>query len=197
MVISDRPTVFTRVCPRCSQQIAGWITNENGFVSCCMCGYVIRDCGYQGSDFKGLFKQFEGKVIPSETLPKWETDRKYLFDHCGLRLITLNMEKCCNSHAGQKITACGQCRELYDRLADKLYDGKYINYTEMCAILRFVNGISKSTWWSAATLVLSASLLKLPNSVITSLTASRDNPSFSAISSWVYDNSTSEVYDNY
>jgi len=145
MITIIRQSFNASICPRCSVQVPGWIINERGFVSCLSCGFVLSDPGYVSESFEGLFKEFEGKVTPSETLPKWETNRKYLFDHCGLRLITLNMEKCCNSHAGQKITACGQCRELYDRLADKLYDGQFITSAEMCSILRFVNGISKST----------------------------------------------------
>jgi hypothetical protein len=144
MVTTIRQSISMSICPRCSVQVPGWVVNESGFRSCVSCGFVLQDPGYVGCDFSGLFKQFEGKVIPSETLPKWETDKKYLFDHCGLRLITLNMEKCCNSHQGQRITACGQCRELYDRLADKLDDGQFITSAEMCAILRFVNGV-KST----------------------------------------------------
>ena len=46
-----------QVCPRCSKQIAGWITNENGFRSCLMCGKIISDPGYKHSNFSGLLRK--------------------------------------------------------------------------------------------------------------------------------------------
>jgi len=132
-----------RVCPRCSQQISGWITNENGFQSCVMCGYIVRDPGYVSCDFKGLFAKYQ-RVIPSDEPIEWQTDKKVLFDHAGLSYVVFVMQKCCNRHAGERIEACESCRRRYDQLALKLYRGEIVRGQDMFEIIRFVNNISKS-----------------------------------------------------
>ncbi len=143
LVTTDRPTVFTRACPRCSVEVSGWIINEAGFVSCLSCGFVLQDPGYKSESFEGVFKEFEGKVIPSESAAKWEFDRKLLYEHAGLTFITFTMSKCCDKHQGKRLSACTECRTRYDAMTERLYNGQYINSSEMCSLLRFVNGISK------------------------------------------------------
>jgi len=69
-------------CPRCSLEVPGWPTYENGLTSCLHCGYVLSDAGYRKPDFSELFKKYSisadkirAEVIRLETI-RLETERK-------------------------------------------------------------------------------------------------------------------------
>ena len=53
----------SRICPRCSVQVAGWLVHESdGFVHCVSCGAVFRDPGYQGPNFSELFAKYNQAI---------------------------------------------------------------------------------------------------------------------------------------
>ena len=126
-----------KVCPRCSHDIPGWLINESGYVHCASCGLVVRDPGFVGADFKGLFANFEKKPSPPESVAKWHPD-KIVDNHTGLALIAYSMTKCCQRHNGQTIHACATCKKRYDELCQKKYRGERVTTHDIQETIMFL-----------------------------------------------------------
>ena len=110
------------VCPRCSNQVPGILVSEDSgyFVSCLLCGYVVRDEGFHRPSYKGLFARmpdYSEEIHHTERCQPTEND-------VGLSRISFALEKCCSRHPGG-IPACSSCQHRYDRLATKsVVDGR-------------------------------------------------------------------------
>lgn len=65
---------MSNACPRCSNQIAGWVTRDyDGLVYCITCGFILYDPGKKLND--GLLASLMSKQIARWEMI-WENARR-------------------------------------------------------------------------------------------------------------------------
>jgi hypothetical protein len=114
--------------------------DDGYFISCLLCGYIVRDWGYHQTSFKETFAQFAyAKKQPDEDLHLHRTPRrKESYPHGGLERISQTLDSCCRAHNGLagRLPVCKECEQRYDGLAEKSVDDR-IDSTDILDSFRF------------------------------------------------------------
>jgi Zn ribbon nucleic-acid-binding protein len=122
MTTTAKRQAIPSVCPRCSNQVPGIVISEddNYFVSCLSCGYILIDRGRRPSPFGDLFMQFAKMTPEPKQEPKpfvqvvKDTDSKPL----PIDYIARLRRRCCTLHQDKSISECRDCEKTIGNITD-------------------------------------------------------------------------------